>query len=227
MIPDRAVLRLPFSGTWLARNSPARRVPSHGTDLFATTYAMDFIAVHGRRTATRRDWRMLLTTEPVDRFFAFGLPILAAGAGTVVSVHEGEPDHVARRSQLALLSYAATQAARVRRGAGAIAGNHVIIELADGGGYVLLAHLRAASIRVREGEPVAAGQEVGACGNSGNSTQPHVHIQVMDSADPYTARGVPMSFRDYRVWPPRGSVTVVGHGIPHESEVVEPLPTTF
>lgn len=227
MIPDRAVLRLPFSGTWLARNSPARRVPSHGTDLFATTYAMDFIAVHGRRTATRRDWRMLLTTEPVERFFAFGQPILAPGDGTVVSVHDGERDHVARRSQLALLSYAATQAARVRRGAGAIAGNHVIIELIDGGGYVLLAHLRAGSIRARAGDPLAAGQEVGACGNSGNSTQPHVHIQVMDSADPYTARGVPMSFRDYRAWSPRGSVTVVSHGIPHESEVVEPLPTTF
>jgi murein DD-endopeptidase MepM/ murein hydrolase activator NlpD len=77
---------------------------------------------------------------------------------------------------------------------------------------------------VRKGEPVAAGQEVGACGNSGNFTQPHVHIQLMDSADPYTAHGV--SFRDYRVWSPRGSVTVVSHGIPHESEVVEPLPTT-
>jgi len=48
------VLRLPFRGTWLARNSPARRVPSHGTHLFATTYAMDFIAVRGRRTETLR-----------------------------------------------------------------------------------------------------------------------------------------------------------------------------
>jgi murein DD-endopeptidase MepM/ murein hydrolase activator NlpD len=33
------------------------------------------------------------------------------------------------------------------------------------------------------GESVAAGQELGACGNSGNSTQPHLHIQIMDSAD--------------------------------------------
>ncbi|MFG3703216.1 M23 family metallopeptidase [Micromonospora sp. NPDC047670] len=220
--PEPVVLSLPFRGTWLARNSPARRVPSHGTDLFATTYAMDFVAVRGRRTATTRDWRALLSTEPVERFFAFGQPILAPAAGRVVSVHDGEPDLVARRSPLARVPYALTQAARVRGGAGAIAGNHVVLELDDRGGYVVLAHLRAGSIRVGEGEPVAAGQELGACGNSGNSTQPHLHIQVMDSADPFTARGVPLSFRDYQVWRrPDGPPVAVEQGIPHESEVVE------
>ena len=170
---DHVVLSLPFRGTWRARNSPARRVPSHGTHLFATTYAMDFIAVTGRRTATTRDWRALLATEPVERFHAFGQPILR-------------------------VPYALTQAARVRGGAGAIAGNHVILELADHGGYFLLAHLRAGSIRVGKGESVAAGRELAACGNSGNSAQPHLHIQVMDSTDPFTARGLPMSFRTIR-----------------------------
>src|SRR5919106_2957228 len=152
---DHVVLRLPFRGTWLARNSPARRVPSHGTHMFATTYAMDFIAVRGRRTATTRDWRTLMSTEPVERFFAFGQPILAPATGRVVSVHDGEADHVARRSQLTLVLYALTQAARVRGGAGAIAGNHVILELGDHSGYVVLAHLRAGSIRVGKGESIA------------------------------------------------------------------------
>ena len=221
---DHVVLALPFRGTWLARNSPARRVPSHGTHLFATTYGIDFIAVKGRRTATTRDWRALLSTEPADRFFAFGQPVLAPAAGTVVSVHDGEADHEARRSQLALVPYALTQAARVRAGAGAIAGNHVVLELQDRGGHVVLAHLRAGSIRVGVGESVAAGQELGACGNSGNSTQPHLHIQIMDSADAFAARGLPMSFRDYRAWRrPGGSPVVVEQGIPNESEVVEPL----
>jgi hypothetical protein len=218
------LLTLPFRGTWRARNSPARAVPSHGTHLFATTYAMDFVAVRGRRTATVRDWRALLSTEPVDRFFAFGQPILAPAAGRVVSVHDGEEDHVARRSPLAQVPYALTQAARVRGGAGAIAGNHVILELTECGAYVVLAHLRAGSVRVGEGESVAVGQEVGACGNSGNSTQPHLHIQVMDSADPFAARGLPMSFREYRAWRrPDGPPVVVERGVPHESEVVEPL----
>ncbi|MGY1706256.1 M23 family metallopeptidase [Geodermatophilus sp. SYSU D00697] len=218
------VLGLPFRGTWLARNSPARRVPSHGTHRFATTYAIDFIAVRGRRTAATRDWRTVLATEPADRFVAFGQPVLAPAAGRVVSVHDGEADHEARRSQPALLRYALTQAARARGGAGALAGNHVVLELADGGGYVVLAHLRAGSIQVREGEPVPAGRTVAACGNSGNSTQPHVHVQVMDAADASTARGLPMSFRDYRVWPRSGGPpVVVDRGVPGESEVVEPV----
>lgn len=224
-MPDPApvVLALPFRGTWLARNSPARRVPSHGTHLFATTYAMDFVAVRGRRTATRRDWRALLATEPVDRFFAFDQPVLAPAAGRVVAVHDGEDDHVARRSPLAQLPYALTQAARIRRGAGAVAGNHVVVELADRAGHVLLAHLRAGSIRVRVGESIAAGRELGACGNSGNSTQPHLHIQLMDSADAASARGLPMSFRRYRAWRRgAGAPVVVDEGIPGESEVVEP-----
>jgi murein DD-endopeptidase MepM/ murein hydrolase activator NlpD len=220
---DPVVLALPFRGTWLARNSPARRVPSHGTHLFATTYAMDFIAVTGRRTAPTRDWRTLLATEPPDRFYAFGMPVLAPGAGRVVAVHDGEEDHVARRSQLALVPYALTQAARARRGPGAIAGNHVILELDDGRGFVLLAHLRAGSVRVGPGDPVEVGREVGDCGNSGNSTQPLLHIQVMDSADPFAARGLPMAFRDYRLWPRRNGPPVdVDQGIPGESEVVEP-----
>ena len=41
------VLALPFQGRWLAQNSPARRVPSHGTDLLGETYAIDFVAVDG------------------------------------------------------------------------------------------------------------------------------------------------------------------------------------
>jgi hypothetical protein len=217
------VLTLPFRGPWRVENSPARRVPSHGTHLFATTYAIDFTAVDGRRTASTRDWRTLLSTEPPERFFAFGQPILAPAAGRVVSVHDGEPDHEARRSQPSRISYALTQAARVRGGPAAIAGNHVVLELADGGGYVLLAHLRAGSIRVSVGESVAVGREVAACGNSGNSTQPHLHIQVMDGADATTARGVPMSFRSYRVWRRGGSPHEVERGLPGEAEVVEAL----
>jgi hypothetical protein len=220
---DPAVLTLPFRGTWRAEMSPARRVPSHGTHRFAATYAIDFVAVEGGRSAAIRDWRTLLSTEPPERFFAFGRPILAPSAGRVVRVHDGEVDHEARRSQLALASYALTQPQRARGGAGVLAGNHVVLER-DDGGYVALAHLRAGSIRVARGERIAVGQEVGRCGNSGNSTQPHVHVQVMDAPDPVTARGVPVVFRDYRVVPRAGGDAVaVAQGIPGEREVVEPL----
>lgn len=41
--PPALDLRSPFAGPWLARNSPASRVPSHGTHLFATAYALDLV----------------------------------------------------------------------------------------------------------------------------------------------------------------------------------------
>jgi hypothetical protein len=46
----------------------------------------------------------------------------------------------------------------------------------------------------------------------------------MDSPDPFTARGLPLAFRDYRVWPlSGGSPVAVGCGIPDEGNVVETL----
>ena len=74
------------------------------------------------------------------------------------------------------------------------------------------------------GRQVAEGDLLGSCGNSGNSTQPHVHLQVMDSADASSATGLPLAFRSYRVWPRAGGPpVVVDRGVPGESEVVEPL----
>ncbi len=220
------VISLPFAGLWLARNSPARRVPSHGTDLLGERYAIDFIGVdHRRRTADRRDWRTFLATEPAERFFAFGRSILAPSDGIVVDVHDAEIDHVGRRSQLTLVPYALGQLTRLRQGVGAVAGNYLIISLRDNGAFVALAHLRAGSVRVAIGEEVTTGQAVADCGNSGNSTQPHVHVQVMDSPDLSIARGVPMAFRRFREWP-RGAkhFQVNESGLPGEGAVVEPLP---
>lgn len=218
-------LSLPFEGRWLARNSPARRVPSHGTDLLGERYAIDFIGVdHHHRTADRRDWRTFLSTEPPKRFFAYGRPILAPAHGIVVQAHDGEVDHVGRRSQLTLVPYALGQSARLRRGVAAIAGNYLIIAVRDSGAFVALVHLRAGSIRVAIGDEVRLGQPIAECGNSGNSTQPHLHLQVMDSPDLSVARGVPMAFRQFHEWPRGAKRFRIQAGLPGEGAVVEPLP---
>ncbi|TFD88090.1 M23 family metallopeptidase [Cryobacterium lactosi] len=223
--PVPALLTLPFTGRWIARNSPARRIPSHGTDLLGERYAIDFIGVDERgRTAATRSWGTFFGTEPPERFVGFGRPILAPSGGTVVHAHDGEPDHVARRSQLSLVPYALGQAARLRQGVGAIAGNHVVIQLADGAGFAALVHLRNGSVRVRVGEVVHTGDLLAQCGNSGNSTQPHVHLQVMDNLDLSRAAGLPVRFRSYRVWPPGGrGAELHESGIPGEGAVVEPF----
>jgi murein DD-endopeptidase MepM/ murein hydrolase activator NlpD len=216
-------LSLPFTGKWMAQNSPARRVPSHGIDLFGERYAIDFVAVdaHGR-TAGIRDWRTAFATEPAERFYAFGRPILAPTDGTVVAVHDGEVDHEGRRSQLALIAYALTQGSRLREGVNALAGNHVIIRV--GQVFIAIAHLRAGSFRVAVGDDVTTGQPLAECGNSGNSTEPHVHLQVMDSVDLPVARGLPMTFRNFRERP-RGEKNFSSRkfGMPGEGAIIEPL----
>jgi len=212
------VLELPFRGTWRTEMSPARRVPSHGTHLFGVTYAVDFVAVDERGRSAPPGWRAWLAAEAPETFRGFGQPLLAPAAGTVAAVHDGEPDHVGRRSQLTLLPYLLGQPARVRRGIGAIAGNHVVIALGPTGPFVALVHLQLGSLRVDVGDVVAVGDQVAKCGNSGNSTEPSVHIQVTDSAEWSRARGLPIVFRAYR------SVTtgaVVERGMPGESEIIE------
>lgn len=143
-------------------------------------------------------------------------------AATVVAVHDGEPDHRARRSPLGLLGYALGQGGRLRQGLTALAGNHVLLREASTGLVVTLVHLRRGSVRVAPGDRLRGGEQIGACGNSGNSTQPHVHVQVTDTADLATARGVPVLFCDYREWPPAGGGPVdVAAGVPSEGSVVE------
>ncbi|WP_406727864.1 M23 family metallopeptidase [Streptomyces sp. GD-15H] len=218
---------MPFTGPWRVRNSPARRVPSHGTDLLGSSYAIDFVAVDDRhRTAGSRSWRTFLATEPPEIFHAFGRPVLAPVSGTVIAAHDSEPDHEARRSQLALVPYVLGQGSRLREGVHAIAGNHVIISLSPSGPFVALVHFRSGSVRVSAGDTVVEGQHIADCGNSGNSTQPHVHVQAMDSADLSVARGLPMRFRPFREWTrgPDGGFRVVEGTAPREESVVEPLP---
>ncbi|MFZ3453337.1 M23 family metallopeptidase [Arthrobacter sp. 7Tela_A1] len=193
---DPLLLQLPFTGRWTVQNSPANRVPSHGTHLFGTTYAVDFVAVDDRGRSAPPSFRAAFGTEPPEDFTGFGAPVLAPAAGVVTAVHDGEPDHEARRSPLSLAGYALSQRERVRRGPAGIAGNHVVLAVGSGPAraYILLAHLRRGSTAAAVGDTVLPGTRLGACGNSGNSTEPHVHVQATDSMDWKRARGLPLTF---------------------------------
>ena len=215
---------LPLDGPARVQMSPARRIPSHGTRLFATTYAIDFMPVDkSGRTSGSFTWRTMFATEPPELFVGFGRSLLAPAACVVVAVHDDEPDHKAVRSPLALASYALTQRSRIARGAAAIAGNHVVARLDDGGGYLLIAHCMRGSIEVAPGERVRIGQRMAAVGNSGNSTEPHVHLQLMDGPDGAVAGALPFMFANYRELP-TGAVAwnSVACGVPAENSLVEP-----
>ena len=187
------LLRYPFSGRWLVQNSPANRVPSHGTDAFASRYAVDFVPVDAAGRPARLTVAALIRPEAPDRFPGFGRPVLAPIEGVVVGAQESEPDHPAYRG-IPSVRYALTQRERATHGWPALAGNHVLIRT-DEGPVVALCHLQQHSLSVSVGQRVAAGEPVGRCGNSGNSTEPHLHLQAMDSLDISTAQPVPITFQ--------------------------------
>lgn len=68
-------------------------------------------------------------------------------------------------------------------------GNYVVLDHQNGE-YSLFAHLIPGSLRVKKGMFVAAGTELGRCGNSGHSTMTHLHWQIMSDANASVARGV-------------------------------------
>ena len=62
------------------------------------------------------------------------------------------------------------------------AGNVIVVEL-ETGHFVVLAHLRHGTLRVSEGDRVRKGDPLALVENSGNTTLPHLHLQVQTRAD--------------------------------------------
>ena len=185
-------LEFPFEGRWLTQNSPANRVPSHGTALLASSFAIDFVPLDERGRTAPLTIGSLLRPEPAERFPGFERPILAPVEGVVVGVHHTAIDHASFRG-LPSVGYALTQRRRVAAGWEALAGNHVLIETGNGP-VVALCHLQRDSVQVQVGRRVLVGDVLGRCGNSGNSTEPHVHLQAIDRSDVRHASAVPITF---------------------------------
>ncbi|MFO7960432.1 MAG: M23 family metallopeptidase [Nitriliruptoraceae bacterium] len=186
-------LAYPFRGRWLVQNSPADRVPSHGTRRFATAYAIDFVPVDESGRSAPLSLGSMVRPEPPERFPGYGRPLTAPARGVIAALHDGEPDHAAYRG-IPSIRYALTQQQRAANGWTALGGNHVIIAL-RAGGFVALCHLQRGSLKVSAGQPVEIDDVVGRCGNSGNSTEPHVHVQAMDSTDVERASAMAITFR--------------------------------
>ncbi|WP_327116437.1 M23 family metallopeptidase [Streptomyces sp. NBC_01341] len=201
----------PVTGRWTALNSPADKVPSHGTHGYGQSHAIDIVAepATGGRPAFRWLWPV---ARPNSDFPAFDAPVLAVADATVVHASGGRRDHLSRNSGPALAYLMLVEASlRDMSGARGIFGNHVVLDLGEGV-YAVYAHLRRGSLQVESGDTVREGQPIARCGNSGNSTEPHVHFQLTDHPDLDVARGIPFTWRGVGV-PPSGEAFVVEEAV--------------
>ncbi|MFC9173667.1 MULTISPECIES: M23 family metallopeptidase [Streptomyces] len=203
----------PVTGRWTALNSPADKVPSHGTHIYGQTYAIDIVAERedeGGEAPARPAFRWLWPVVRRNHAFpAFGAPLLAVADATVVRASDGQRDHLSRNS-LPALAFLMLIEGNVRSvlGVRRVLGNHLVLDLGDGT-YAAYAHVRRGSLQVRAGDTVRAGQEIARVGNSGNTTEPHLHFHLMDGPDPDDARGVPFTWRGVGV-PAGGETFTVG-----------------
>lgn len=113
-----------------------------------------------------------------EDFYAFDEDIIAPTDGKVVKVVDGIKDNVPGEMD--------------ERNA---AGNYVVIEHANNE-FSMIAHFKKNSILVKSGDTVTEGQLIGKCGNSGNSSEAHIHFQVMDSLDIGYGKSIRILFKD-------------------------------
>ena len=114
----------------------------------------------------------------VEQFYAYGKPVLAPADGVVTATEADRPDMTpGKMDPLHPM------------------GNHVIIDHGDGE-FSFLCHLRLGSLKVKAGEKVSAGQPIAECGNSGNTSEPHLHYHLQDTGKFGDGDGLPAQFRD-------------------------------
>lgn len=166
-------LEFPFAaGTYyIGQGGSATSINYHHTDR-SQRYALDIVALNGLGARATG-----VSPRNLADYVAYDRTVKSPCTGVAVSIHDGIDDN--------RISETNTQDP---------AGNHII--LACGSTRVLLAHLRRGSIAVQGGALVTVGETLGRVGNSGNSSEPHLHMHaylggVMDYND---GEGVPMTF---------------------------------
>jgi hypothetical protein len=220
------VVELPLRGEWTIQRSPADRIPSHGTDLLGQRFAYDLVRTDDRRgfhVHPAGSLRWLLVGGRTRDCHGWGQPVHAAFDGVVVQAVDGVPERQWLHPVWESSSAVKTTVRFARRGLEdprRLAGNHVIV--ATAGTYALYAHLAPGGVAVTGGQQVRAGEVLGRVGHSGNSTAPHLHFHLMDSADPLQARGIPCAFAVYLL-ERDGRWRRVESGIPHRGERIRSI----
>lgn len=170
----KTIASLPFEGEWIVWNGGRDHEKNghrmeDGSGPANQMFAYDFTKGHKGEGKALEDYE------------AFESEVLAPGGGLIAHVTDGRRD-----------------VAIGERDEEVPTGNVVVIDH-ENGEWSVVAHLKCGSVRVKVGERVANGDLLGLCGNSGNTSEPHIHYHLQDGPDLYDAIGLPLWFRDVYV----------------------------
>jgi len=179
--------RLPVDGTWTVLNGSPIKGYSHSWFPATQRYAYDFVITdeEGRSRPENTD-------TSIDNYYCYDEPVLAPAEGIVADVRDGDPE----------LRRAGGFSHPLKR---SITGNKVTIKHAEME-YSSLVHLAPGSISVEPGDHVERGEEIGGCGHSGNSSEPHLHFQLHDHPAFELSAGLPVRFDNVNVDTPGPNV---------------------
>ena len=176
-VERRAVsIRAPLRGEWLAGNGPSNASGHRRTTLglngviaIGQRFAIDFLQID----SAGHTWRPGSDSTVNANYYAYGKDVISVGDGTVVFTKDSIPQNsprspVARAVPIDLVT---------------VAGNLIVVDMGQRH-FAAYAHLQPGSLRVKVGDRVKKGQVIGLLGNSGNSTEPHLHFQLIDGLTP-------------------------------------------
>jgi hypothetical protein len=180
-------LALPFHGEWTVVWGGGKKEVNHHVNVPDQRRAADLLMVGGDGKTHKGDG-----TSNAD-YLVYGQEVLAVADGTVETVVDGTPENVPGKEN----SYV-------------VPGNYVVLrhEPALFSAYM---HLQPGKIRVRPGAHVKRGTVIGLVGNSGHSTEPHLHFQLQDGPDGNTSWGVEPVFERVVVTRDGKTETVAGY----------------
>lgn len=184
---QKGVFSLPFSGRWFVLNGHA---PGEAHRLAARGQAFSWDFTYRKEGRDCRILEVLPERQLTNGdFYGFGQPVLAVADGEVVKAEGSRQDEV---PTFVFSPYML----KTPQDPYEILGNYVVI-CHEGHEYSLVAHLQKDSVLVRAGDRVSRGQPIGRCGNSGDSTYPHIHFQVMNGPDHFRDEGIPVKMAHY------------------------------
>jgi murein DD-endopeptidase MepM/ murein hydrolase activator NlpD len=183
------VISSPLVGEdWVAGNGPSntsqhRRalIPVNGHAFISQRFAIDWVQAYPDGKTYKGD--------PSDNknYRAYGAEIHAVADGVVTQIGDGIPQNTPGAKSLAVPITLET-----------VGGNHVIMEIGNGL-FAFYAHMQPGSLRVKVGDKVTHGQVLGLLGNTGNSSEPHLHFQICSANSELGSEGLPYAFASFEV----------------------------